>query len=173
MKKKTKPSRSQPTVSQPLETGEGLPPAPVSPVLIQTSFRHMPASPAVVTRVEHEVGKLHKCFDGITHCHVVVVAPHRHLRLGRRYALHIELSVPRERLVITHEPAARPVREASERPVKSDEVDAPHKDVYVAIRDAFAIARRRLLEYVRRLRGEHQRHRRETPGRTGLEPGVA
>jgi ribosome-associated translation inhibitor RaiA len=133
----------------------------------------MPASPAVVTRVEHEVEKLRKYFDGITHCHVVVVAPHRHHRLGRRYSLHIELGVPRERLVIAHEPAARPVRAASERPVKSDEVDAPHKDVYVAIRDAFVTARRRLQEYVRRLRGESSRHRRANAARLGLEPEAA
>ena len=125
---------------------------------IQTSFRHMAASAAVAARIEAEVEKLHRFFDGITHCHVVVIAPHRHHRAGRRFALHIELGVPRERLVIAHEPAVRPGRDDVPRSVKSDEVDAPHKDVYVAVRDAFATARRQLKDYVQRLRGEVKRH---------------
>jgi hypothetical protein len=89
----------------------------------------------------------------------VVVAPHRHRRAGRRYALHIELDVPRERLVINHEPPALPVRDAAPRAAKTDEIDAPLKDVNVAIHEAFAIARRRLKEYVQRLRGEVREHR--------------
>jgi cold shock CspA family protein len=36
---------------------------------------------------------------------------------------------------------------------KQLEVDAPHDDLYVAIRDAFAAARRRLQDYARRQRG--------------------
>lgn len=125
---------------------------------IQTSFRHMAASAAVTARIEAEVEKLRRFFDGITHCHVVVIAPHRHHRAGRRYSLHIELGVPRERLVIAHEPAMRPGREDVPRSAKSDEVDAPHKDVYVAVRDAFATARRQLKDYVQRLRGDVKRH---------------
>ena len=139
---------------RPRATGAGTPPAPESAVPIQTSFRHMRASPKATARIVAEVGKLQRYFDGITHCRVVVVAPHRHLRTGRRYSLHIELGVPRERLVIAHEPAVRPARDAAGRPTKSDEIDAPHKDIHVAIRDAFAAARRQLKEYVRRLRGE-------------------
>lgn len=137
-------------------------PAPIS---IQTSFRHMSASPAVAARIEAEVDKLRKYFERITYCHVVVVAPHRHHRIGRRYSLHVELGVPRGRLVITHEPPARTARVPVERASKQDEWDAAHKDIYVSIRDAFAAARRQLKEYVRRLRGEVKEHRREP--RTG------
>lgn len=132
---------------------------------VQTSFRHMAASAAVTARIEAEVEKLQRYFDGITHCHVVVIAPHRHHRAGRRFSLHIELGVPRERLVIAHEPAVRPGRDIVPRPVKSDEVDAPHKDVYVAVRDAFATARRQLKDYVQRLRGEVKRHPAARPRR--------
>ena len=142
--------------AEPDATGRNLP-------AIQTSFRHMAPSPAVTVRIEEEVARLQRFFDGITHCHVVVIAPHRHHRAGRRFTLHLEIGVPRERLVIAHEPAARPVREAVPRLAKSDEVDAPHKDVYVAVRDAFAAARRQLKEYVRRLRGEVKRHRPPSP----------
>jgi ribosome-associated translation inhibitor RaiA len=149
------------------EPGPAAVPAPAAATIasgpelpaVQTSFRHMAASAAVTARIEAEVEKLQRFFDGITHCHVVVIAPHRHHRAGRRFALHIELGVPRERLVIAHETGARPGRDDIARPVKSDEVDAPHKDVYVAVRDAFATARRQLKDYVQRLRGEVKRHR--------------
>jgi hypothetical protein len=119
----------------------------------------MPASPELTARIEAEVEKLGRFFNSITHCHVVLVAPHRHRRAGRRYALHIELDVPRERLVINHEPPAIPVRDAAARAAKADEIDAPLKDVNVAIHEAFAVAKRRLKEYVRRLRGEVKEHR--------------
>lgn len=137
---------------------------------IQTSFRHMAPSPAVTVRIVEEVERLRRFFDGITYCHAVVIAPHRHHRAGRRYTLHLEIGVPRERLVIAHEPPARPVREAEPRLAKSDEVGAPHKDVYVAVRDAFATARRQLKEYVRRLRGDVKRHRAATPRDAALAP---
>lgn len=126
---------------------------------VQTSYRHMRASPAATARIEAEVEKLGRFFDAITHCHVVVVAPHRHHRSGRRFAVHLELGVPRERLVIAHEPAARPLREAAAQAAKSDESNASRKDLNVAIRDAFVVARRRLKEYVRRLRGDVCDHR--------------
>ena len=154
MKEKTTSLPSSPVTRQARRQGADVPPAQKSPLLIQTSFRHMPAAPAITARIAAEAAKLQRYFDGITHCHVVVVAPHRHLRTGRRYALHIELGVPRERLVIAHEPAPRPGRDAAARPTKSDEVDAAHKDIQVAVRDAFAAARRQLKDYVRRLRGE-------------------
>lgn len=139
---------------------------------VQTSFRHMPASPALAARIEAEVDKLGRYFDAITYCHVVVVAPHRHRRIGRRYALHIEIGVPRERLVITHEPAARPVRNAADRAAKADEVDAPRKDINVVVHDAFTVARRRLKEYVRRLRGEVKEHGAPTSVRVASERGA-
>lgn len=161
------------------EENDPLPPSPVarakrgnkaaaarrSSIPTQTSFRHMPPSAAVVGRIEGEVGKLARYFDGITSCRVVVTAPHRHHRSGRRYALRIELGVPRERLVTAHEPAVRPAREATARPGKSGELDASHKDIQVAIRDAFAAARRQLKEYVRRLHGEVKEHRAKAPPR--------
>lgn len=126
-------------------------PEPVIPT--RTSFRHLPPSPEVVRRIEEEVARLRRYFDSITSCHVVVEAPHRHHRSGRRYALHLELGVPRGRLVVALDPAART---RGGRPGKSDEIDAVYKDVNVAIRDAFAAARRQLKEHVRRLRGDGQ-----------------
>jgi ribosome-associated translation inhibitor RaiA len=160
MKTKPSPRRSSSLRRRPVPAEPSTPPAPAAAVPIQTSFRHLPPSPALVARIEAEVGKLRRYFDGITHCRVVVVAPHRHHRSGRRYALRIELGVPRERLVITHQPPAPAVRADAPAATKRDEGDAAHKDALVAVRDAFDAAQRQLKEYVRRLRGDVKAHLR-------------
>ena len=131
------------------------------PVPVQTTFRHMAASPAVATRVAAEAQKLQRYFDRISHCHVVIVAPHLHHRRGRCYSMHIELGVPGERLVIDHEPPALVRSDAADHVAKSIDGSATHKDIYVVIREAFDAARRRLEDYVRRLRGDVKRHVRD------------
>ncbi len=160
MKTKPSPRRSSSVRRRPAFAEPGAPEPPAPALAVQTSFRNLPPSPDLVARIEAEAGKLRRYFDGITRCRVVIVAPHRHHRSGRRYALHIELAVPRERLVITHQPPVRAVRAAAPAATKRDELDAAHKDVQVAIRDSFAAARRQLQQYVRRLRGEVKAHLR-------------
>jgi predicted phosphoribosyltransferase len=104
------------------------------------------------------VDALRRYFKDITHCHVVIAAPHRHHRHGRRYAVHVELSVPGERLVITHEPHKH-AQPGKRHLTKADEVEAPHQDIYVPVREVFDAARRRLEDYVRRRRGDVKHHR--------------
>lgn len=124
----------------------------------QITFRHMPASPAVSARIERESRKLLRYFQPITHCHVVVVAPHRHHRFGRAYALHLELGVPGGPLLVNHEPAP-PLRPAGVRPPgKPTAPEARRRDITVAIREAFDVARRQLEDYARRKRGDIKRH---------------
>lgn len=129
-------------------------PRPPAPLSVQTTFRHLPSSPEIAARVEAEARKLQRYFDRITHCHVVIVAPHLHHRHGRQYAVHIELSVPHERLVINHEPAAHPRDSAGKRLTKQADPHAAHQDIHVVIREVFDAARRRLEDYARRARGD-------------------
>jgi ribosome-associated translation inhibitor RaiA len=117
----------------------------------------MATSPAVATRVDAEAQKLLRYFDGITHCHVVIAAPHRHHRHGRHYEIHVELGVPGERLVINHEPSAH-FQPEDRHLTKSAEVQSPHNDIYVVIREVFDSARRQLEDYVRRSRGDVKNH---------------
>jgi cold shock CspA family protein len=77
---------------------------------------------------------LETVYYGFLRCHVVVEAPHRRHRTGRRYHVRVRLTVPGEELVVSRDPGR----------------DEPHEDVYVAIRDSFHAARRRLEDYVRR-----------------------
>ena len=126
-------------------------------VAVQTTFRHMASSPAVAARIDAEAQKLLRYFGGLTHCHAVIAAPHRHHQHGRYYALHLELGVPGDRLVINHEPGVHP-QAAGRHVTKGAEVHGLHKDLYVVIREVFDSARRQLEDYVRRQRGDVKRH---------------
>ena len=128
----------------------------------------MEPSDAVTARIEAEAAKLDTFFDRITSCRVVVEAPHRHHKWGELFHIRIELGVPGTELLVSHEPAPRATLSHDDEAVlkKHIEIHPEHKDVYVAIRDAFASARRRLQDYVKRLRGEVKTHRQS------LRPGI-
>lgn len=117
----------------------------------------MRTSPAVADHVQKEAQKLQRYFDRITHCHVVIIAPHKHHRHGRPYSIHVELGVPRGPLVVNHEPAAHARADDSRREQRQSEPNAAHDDIYVTLRETFDVVRRRLEDHARRLRGEVKR----------------
>ena len=123
---------------------------------LQTTFRNMDASPAVAVRVQKEAERLGRYFDRITSCRVLVEAPHRHHLHGESFHIRIELRVPGKELVVAHEPTLR--HEEQSESHKHLEVKGPHKNVYLAIRDAFKAMRRQLQEYVHCLRHEVKTH---------------
>jgi ribosome-associated translation inhibitor RaiA len=123
-----------------------------APLAVQTTFRHMSTSAAVAEHVMKEARKLQRFFDRITHCHVVIVAPHKHHRHGRQYSIHVELGVPHGPLLVNHEPAAYARVTGSRREQKRPEPNVTHDDIYVTLRDTFDVARRRLEDHARRLR---------------------
>ena len=84
-----------------------------------------------------------------TGCRVTVAARNRHQRRGRLYSIRIDLRTPGEELVAGH----------------GHPQDHAHEDIHVAIRDAFAAARRRLEEHVRRRRGDVKAHAGATRGK--------
>lgn len=75
-------------------------------------------------------------------CHVIVESPHHHQRKGKLYEIHIDLTVPGEKIPVTH----------------SGPQNHAHEDIYVAIRDAFNTATRLLEDHVRRFRGDVKAH---------------
>jgi hypothetical protein len=72
----------------------------------------------------------------------------------------IDLTVPGAEIVVNHEPTLHNSlrRMESEEHAKGQELSAPHKDVYVAIRDAFKVARRKLQAYSHRRNGAVKHH---------------
>lgn len=123
----------------------------------------MEPSEFVARRIEAEASKLDRYFGRITSCRVIVEAPHQRRKHGAAFHIEIELGLPRESLVIKHTPNSRRALAAGgEAPkwAKHLEAGAAHKDVYISIRDGFRSARRRLEDYVRRLRGDVKVHAR-------------
>ena len=116
---------------------------------LQITFRHMEPSPAVEAKVRERADKLERFFDQITACRVAVEAPHRHHHQGTLYQVRVDLTVPGEELVVSRDPG----------------LNHGHEDVYVAVRDAFDAAERRLEEYARRQRREVKTHEEPPHGR--------
>jgi ribosomal subunit interface protein len=109
---------------------------------LEVKFRNMDPSPAVEARIREKAAKLERFHDRIIGCVVVVEAPHRHHHKGKLYSVHIDISVPGKDLVVDR---AKPLNHA-------------HEDVYVAVRDAFDAAVRRLEDHTQRMRGEVKTH---------------
>lgn len=133
---------------------------------LKITFRDMLPSKAIEDNIREKAGKLESLCDDILSCRVIVEAPHRHHRKGKAYVVRIDITVPGGELVVNREPkrliAARAAREEelektfaeSHEPSKH----AAHEDAYVAIRDAFNAAGRKLQDYARRRRGKIKTH---------------
>lgn len=100
---------------------------------LQITFRHMAPSPALEARIHELAARLDKFSDSIMRCHVVVEAPAKHRHQGGLFEVRIDLSVPGNDIAIRRSPS----------------LDHSHEDPYVALRDAFHSARRRLEDYER------------------------
>jgi hypothetical protein len=63
-------------------------------------------------------------------------------------------------LVVRHEPSGHRIldEDTKSRPRKQLELQTSLRDPYVAVRDAFNVAQRRLEDYARRLRGDTKHH---------------
>ncbi len=100
---------------------------------LQITFRNMPHSGAVEQAVREHAERLDRFCSRIMGCRVVVETRHRHHQ-GNLYHLRIDLTLPGHEIVVGREPA----------------LHREYEDVYVAIRDAFDAAGRRLEDLVRR-----------------------
>lgn len=140
---------------------------------LKVTFRNMPPSKAVEDNVREKAAKLDSLYDRIMRCQVTVEAPHRHHHKGKAYHVRIDLTVPGGELVINRAPqrletargasveASLPELAENHAPSKH----AAHEDVYVAIRDAFNAAGRKLQDYARRRRGKVKVHQEAAQAR--------
>jgi ribosome-associated translation inhibitor RaiA len=124
---------------------------------VQVTFRHMEPSAAVEARIRDEAAALDRYFSRITSCRVVVEAPGRR---GKGFHISIDIGVPGSEIAVNHDASLHGAAMHGEKAAltKTDEAEAEHKDVYVALRDAFDAARRQLADYAEKLRGEVKRH---------------
>jgi ribosome-associated translation inhibitor RaiA len=111
---------------------------PAMTVPLQTTFRHMPASRIFENRIRELARRLEKFSTHVTRCHVVIQKPHQRASQGALFDVHIDITVPDCVIAIR----------------RSHADDALHADAYVALRDAFNAARRKLQDYERQRRGD-------------------
>lgn len=104
------------------------------PVDVQISFRHMDVSETLEALVRARAEELGQFSDRITACRVVIEAASKHHRHGNPYHVRVELTVPGNKIMVDRDPGN----------------GHAHEDPYIAVRDAFEAARRRLREHARR-----------------------
>ncbi|MGH9717704.1 MAG: cold shock domain-containing protein [Candidatus Acidiferrales bacterium] len=126
----------------------------------QITFRNMESSELVKEWIQSEVGKLETFYQPIMSCRVAVEVPHRHRRKGAAYGVRIDLTLPGGEIVVKRAPTlANRLRQVRQTAVtKQEELDAPRKNLRIAINQAFQAACRRLQEYARKQRREVKRH---------------
>jgi cold shock CspA family protein/ribosome-associated translation inhibitor RaiA len=127
---------------------------------LEITFRNMEPSETAAEWVREEADKLDTFYNRIMSCRVVVEIPHRHRRRGNLYHVAVDLVVPGSELVVKHEPSLQgSIRQTGEpKNEKHLEVKAPHKQLRLAINDAFKAVGRRLEDYVRHQRGAVKAH---------------
>ena len=136
---------------------------------LQITFRNMAPSAAIEKQIRDKAAKLDVFYDRIMSCRVIVEAPHRHHHKGKAFVVRITLGVPGPDIVINHAPkrlsaAQRAELEEAElaenhRPSKH----GAHEDLYVALRDAFHAAERKLQDHARRQNGVVKSRRKAAP----------
>jgi cold shock CspA family protein/ribosome-associated translation inhibitor RaiA len=109
---------------------------------LQITFRDTETSPAMEARIQELAARLERFSAHIMHCHVVVEEPHKHRTQGRLFDVNIDITVPGAHIAIQRAHPGSPA----------------HEDPYVALRDAFRAARRKLGDYERRHRREVKTH---------------
>lgn len=104
---------------------------------LELSFTNLSASEPLKERIQERVERLERFFQGIIACRVFVEISNKSPHNNQDYSVRIALTVPGQEIAVSDDP-------------RPDEHG--HRDAYVAIRDAFDIAERRLKDYAQRLR---------------------
>ena len=116
---------------------------------VEIAFHNMDRPPHVQARVEERVARLEQFFGRLTHCRVVIEAPHHRHRKGNHYEVRIEVQLPAGDIAINRTPG---------------DVNA-HEDVLVAVRDAFDAMERRLRRWKEQHTGRPVEHEAMLQGR--------
>jgi ribosomal subunit interface protein len=104
---------------------------------LQITLRNIPYSDALDAHIRDRVQRLERFYPRITSCQVVVEMPHRHAHQGNLFNVRLDVKVPGNAFVLSRD---------------------LHEDVYVALRDVFDAARRKLEDHGRRQRGSVKVH---------------
>ncbi|HEX3860074.1 MAG TPA: HPF/RaiA family ribosome-associated protein [Stellaceae bacterium] len=112
---------------------------------VEIVFHNMPNSATLEVEIRDRTDKLERRFQHLIGCRVSVEQLHRRHQSGNIYEVHIEMRVPGDDLVVSHEPHHA-----------HDRFTDPNAGI--ALRNAFKAAERRLIDYKQRLRGDVKSH---------------
>jgi hypothetical protein len=70
---------------------------------VHITFRHLTLRPDLEAAIITHVAHLERFFDRIVDCRVLIEQPHRRREAANRFHVVIELSVPQDRLVVSHD----------------------------------------------------------------------
>ena len=113
---------------------------------VQVTYRGMESSAAIEDAVRDRAAKLEQFHPRIMSCRVVIEQPARHKGQGKEFVVHVDLKVPGGEIAVNRDHDA---------------------DLYVALRDAFDAARRKLEDFAREQRGDVKRHEPQGPAGAG------
>jgi ribosomal subunit interface protein len=105
---------------------------------LQITIHGMEHSAALDAGIRERAAKLEEFYPRMIGCHVTVDKPHRHHHQGAQFDVHIDMHLPGKKEVVVNRQHA--------------------DDVFVALRDAFDAAKRKLEEHVRLQRGDVKTH---------------
>ena len=105
---------------------------------LQIDFHGISHSDALEAHIREKAEKLDLFHPHVMRCHVTVEQPHKHKHQGNHFNVRIAVHVPGDTIAVNR---------------------YAHENVYVALRDAFEAACRRLEDSIRRLRGTGKHHR--------------
>jgi cold shock CspA family protein len=131
------------------------------------TFRGLDRSEALETDILTRLRKLETYYPRVVGGRVLVELVHRHHEAGNRFHVRIDLTVPGDEIVVSHEAGLHATAQDvdTEKLTKAAESDPERKYAAVAVRDAFNAARRRLQDYARRQRGSVKTAARRSRGR--------
>lgn len=112
--------------------------APAAGLTPQITLHGIAPSAAIEQALRRKLSWLRRYYPRIMGCRVTVEAPHRHQRKGRLYRVRVDVTVPGGEIAAARSPS----------------LHHAHEDLLVAIRDVFDAARRELMDYARRQRGQ-------------------
>lgn len=109
---------------------------------LEVEFRNFESSPALEEEIRQRAEKLEQFARTIISCRVVVERPHNRRQTGDTFQAMIDISVPGKEIAVSRDPGRADV----------------HEDPFVAVRDAFDVAERRLQDYERVRRRDVKSH---------------
>ena len=112
------------------------------PVPVTISYRNIEPSESIEDAVRSHATRLEKFCSSLISTRVLLETPHRRGQKGQHHHVRIEMAVPGNDLIVSHDPG---------------DVEA-HEDLSVATRDAFRAARRELEDYSQKRRHQVKRH---------------